>query len=306
MIYTVTLNPALDYVVRVDELTVGAINRTETEAIYPGGKGINVSAVLKQLGHESVALGFVAGFTGNQLIRELKEKGLRSDFISVERGMTRINVKVKGNCETEINGCGPLISPVALQVLMIQMERLKSGDVLVLSGSIPKTMPKDIYEKLMIRLQDRDVDIVVDASGEALVGTLKYKPFLIKPNHLELGEIFGTMIESQEDAHMYAMKLQTMGARNVLVSMAEKGAVLMTEQGEFYVCDAISGDVKNSVGAGDSMVAGFLAGYLDTGDFDQAFHMGIAAGSASAFSEYLAGGQDILELYQRNFVHLTR
>ena len=301
MIYTVTLNPALDYVVQVNELTIGAINRAETEAVYPGGKGINVSAVLKQLGHESMALGFVAGFTGNQLIRELKEKELKCDFISVERGMTRINIKVKGQRETEINGCGPEVSPVALQVLMIQMERLKPGDVLILSGSIPKTMPKDIYEKLMMRLKGRGVDIVVDTSGEALVGILKYEPFLIKPNHLELGELFETIIESHEDAHVYASKLQEMGARNVLVSMAEKGAVLLTEEGGFYACEAPSGDVKNSVGAGDSLVAGFVAAYLETGDMEQAFHMGIAAGSASAFSEYLASGRDILEVFRKTF-----
>ena len=301
MIYTVTLNPALDYVVQVDELKIGEVNRTEKEAVYPGGKGINVSAVLKQLGHDSIALGFVAGFTGNQLIRELKERELRSDFISVERGMTRINVKIKGKKETEINGSGPGVSPVALQVLMIQMERLKPGDVLVLSGSIPKTMPKDIYEKLMMRLHGRGVDIAVDTSGESLIGTLKHQPFLIKPNHLELGELFGVRIEHPEEVRIYAEKLQEMGARNVLVSMAEKGAVLLTEQGEFYSCEAPVGEVKNSVGAGDSMVAGFVSAYLETNDFERAFQMGIAAGSASAFSEYLANGRDILEVFRKTF-----
>ena len=301
MIYTVTLNPALDYVVQVEDFVLGAVNRTKQEQIYPGGKGINVSVVLNALGHDSIALGFVAGFTGNQLIRELQNKGVRNDFISVERGMTRINVKVKGSEETEINGVGPQVPAIAIQVLQIQMERLKPGDVLVLSGSIPKTMPEDIYEKLMARLVDRGVWVVVDTSHEGLMPALKYKPFLIKPNHHELGELFDVAVTDSEMAAAYARKLQQMGARNVLVSMAENGAVFLAENGDVYTCDAPKGIVKNSVGAGDSMVAGFIAAFLETGDFEKAFHMGVAAGSASAFSEYLPTKADILEVYQKTF-----
>ena len=301
MIYTVTLNPALDYVVQVEEFTLGAVNRTAGEQIYPGGKGINVSVVLNTLGYDSVALGFIAGFTGNQLIRELQKKGVRNDFISVERGMTRINVKVKGGKETEINGIGPEVPAIAAQVLQIQMERLKAGDVLVLSGSVPKTLPENIYEKLMARLEERNVLVIVDTSGEALTNTLRYKPFLIKPNHHELGQIFNVEISDKETAKVYAEKLQQMGARNVLVSMAEKGALLLDETGNIYSCDAPKGVVKNSVGAGDSMVAGFVAAFLETKDYERAFQIGVAAGSASAFSEYLPTKSDILEVYQENF-----
>lgn len=301
MIYTVTLNPALDYIVQVDELKTGQINRATEEQIFPGGKGINVSMVLKNLGHDSVALGFVAGFTGNQLIRELQQRGVRSDFISVEGGMTRINVKVKGKNETEINGAGPKVSPLAVQVLMIQMERLKSGDMLVLSGSIPNSIPEDIYERLMKRLKGRGVDVVVDTTGPCLMDTLACEPFLIKPNHYELGELFGVSIETKQDAKIYAEKLQKMGAKNVLVSMASEGAVLLDEHGVYHESEAPKGVVKNSVGAGDSMIAGFLAAYMETKDYKKAFEMGVSAGSASAFSEYLATKEEILEVYQKNF-----
>ena len=301
MIYTVTLNPALDYIVQVDELKTGQINRATEEQIFPGGKGINVSMVLKNLGHNSVALGFVAGFTGNQLIRELQQRGVRSDFISVEGGMTRINVKVKGKNETEINGAGPKVSPLAVQVLMIQMERLKSGDMLVLSGSIPNSIPEDIYERLMKRLKGRGVDVVVDTTGPCLMDTLACEPFLIKPNHYELGELFGVSIETKQDAKIYAEKLQKMGVKNVLVSMASEGAVLLDEHGVYHESEAPKGVVKNSVGAGDSMIAGFLAAYMETKDYKKAFEMGVSAGSASAFSEYLATKEEILEVYQKNF-----
>lgn len=301
MIYTVTLNPALDYIVQVDELKTGQINRATEEQIFPGGKGINVSMVLKNIGHDSVALGFVAGFTGNQLIRELQQRGVRSDFISVEGGMTRINVKVKGKNETEINGAGPKVSPLAVQVLMIQMERLKSGDMLVLSGSIPNSIPEDIYERLMKRLKGRGVDVVVDTTGPCLMDTLACESFLIKPNHYELGELFGVSIETKQDAKIYAEKLQKMGAKNVLVSMASEGAVLLDEHGVYHESEAPKGVVKNSVGAGDSMIAGFLAAYMETKDYKKAFEMGVSAGSASAFSEYLATKEEILEVYQKNF-----
>ena len=301
MIYTVTLNPALDYVVQVEDFVLGGINRTNQEQVYPGGKGINVSVVLNELGYDSVALGFIAGFTGHQLIRELQNKGVRNDFISVERGMTRINVKVKGREETEINGMGPQVPAIAVQVLQIQMERLKPGDILVLSGSIPKTMPENIYEKLTARLADRGVLVVVDTSGEGLVSTLKYKPFLIKPNHHELGELFDVKISDKETAAFYAQKLQQMGAKNVLISMAGNGAILLDEKGHVYTCDSPKGIVKNSVGAGDAMVAGFLAEYLESQNYETAFYFGVAAGSASAFSEYLPTKADILDVYQKTF-----
>ena len=301
MIYTVTLNPALDYVVQVEDFVLGGINRTNQEQVYPGGKGINVSVVLNELGYDSVALGFIAGFTGHQLIRELQNKGVRNDFISVERGITRINVKVKGREETEINGMGPQVPAIAVQVLQIQMERLKPGDILVLSGSIPKTMPENIYEKLTARLADRGVLVVVDTSGEGLVSTLKYKPFLIKPNHHELGELFDVKISDKETASFYAQKLQQMGAKNVLISMAGNGAILLDEKGHVYTCYSPKGIVKNSVGAGDAMVAGFLAEYLESQNYETAFYFGVAAGSASAFSEYLPTKADILDVYQKNF-----
>ena len=301
MIYTVTLNPALDYVVWVDELNTGKVNRTESEKIFTGGKGINVSIVLKNMGYDSLALGFVAGFTGNQLIRELQQREIRSDFISVDGGMTRINVKIKGKNETEINGRGPEVSPLAVQVLILQMERLKAGDVLILSGSVPASFPEDIYEKLMERLMGYGVRIIVDTTGECLLRTLKYRPFLIKPNHHELGALFGVEISTKKEARFYAKKLQEMGAQNVLVSMASKGAVLFDENGVYHESHAPRGKVKNSVGSGDSMIAGFLGEYLETGDYEKAFHMGIATGSASAFSEYLATRSEILEVFHNNF-----
>lgn len=301
MIYTVTLNPALDYIIQMDQLKLGAINRTQEEVILPGGKGINVSMVLYELGYTSVALGFVAGFTGEKLIKELKQRGIRTDFISVERGMTRINVKVKGREETEINGSGPEIPSIAVWVLLIQMERLKSGDLLVLAGSVPERMPEDIYEKLMSRLEGRGIKVVVDTAGQALVGTLKHRPFLVKPNHYELGELFGVQIHDKKEAIVYAGKLKQMGAVNVLVSMGSDGAILLDEYGTCHECEAPKGDVRSSVGAGDSMVAAFLASYLETEDYKQAFQMAVAAGSATAFSAYLATGPEILEVFHKNF-----
>ena len=296
MIYTVTLNPALDYVVWVDELNTGKVNRTESEKIFPGGKGINVSIVLKNMGYDSLALGFVAGFTGNQLIRELQQREIRSDFISVDGGMTRINVKIKGKNETEINGRGPEVSPLAVQVLILQMERLKAGDVLILSGSVPASFPEDIYEKLMERLMGYGVRIIVDTTGECLLRTLKYRPFLIKPNIHELGEVFGVTLEEKSEVIAYGKKLQEMGARNVLVSMAGSGAVLVAEDGSVYQSEAPKGKVRHSVGAGDSMVAGFLAGYLEAQNYENAFYMGLCTGSASAFSEELATKEEVMQL----------
>lgn len=301
MIYTVTFNPALDYIVRVERFNVGEVNRAAYSEIMAGGKGVNVSLVLKNLGHESTALGFAAGFTGEKLVRDLKDKGCRTDFIFLEQGMTRINVKIKGQEETEINGEGPEITPMAIRAMMIKLERLKEGDILILSGSIPKTLPEDIYEKVIVRQQGKNVRIVVDATKNLLKETLEYRPFLIKPNHHELGELFGVTISNPEEALSYAEKLQQMGAVNVLVSMAGEGAVLLDKYGNKHMSPAPEGRLVNSVGAGDSMVAGFMAGYLETKDYEQAFRMGIAAGSASAFSEFLATREETMEVLEKTF-----
>lgn len=301
MIYTVTFNPALDYIVRVEQFNVGEVNRAAYSEIMAGGKGVNVSLVLKNLGHESTALGFAAGFTGEKLVRDLKDKGCRTDFIFLEQGMTRINVKIKGQEETEINGEGPEITPMAIRAMMIKLERLREGDILILSGSIPKTLPEDIYEKVIVRQQGKNVRIVVDATKNLLKETLEYHPFLIKPNHHELGEFFGMTISNPEEALSYAEKLQQMGAVNVLVSMAGEGAVLLDEYGNKHMSPAPEGRLVNSVGAGDSMVAGFIAGYLETKDYEQAFRMGIAAGSASAFSEFLATREETMEVLEKTF-----
>lgn len=296
MIYTVTFNPSLDYIVDVKKLTLGKVNRTVGEMIYPGGKGVNVSIVLKNLGYDSVALGFTVGFTGREIERLLDQFGCWSDFIPVENGFTRINVKIRSEQESEINGQGPNISEENLQLLFQKLKKLSSGDILVLAGSIPSTLPKNIYEEIMAMLEGKGIRIIVDATQELLVNVLKYHPFLIKPNSHELGEIFGTVLENYEEIIIHAKKLQEMGARNVLVSMAGDGAVLVTENGELYRSKPPKGTVVNSVGSGDSMVAGFLTGYLNTEDYKEAFRWGLAAGSATAFQEWLATKDDVLKL----------
>ena len=288
MIYTVTFNPALDYVVRMDALALGQVNRTASEDVQLGGKGINVSWVLRELGQENVALGFVAGFTGKAIEDGLAAKGVATDFIHLPAGLTRINVKLKAGEETEINGKGPDISAEALEELFRKLDALGEGDVLVLAGSIPASMPSDVYESILARLEGKKVLCAVDATRDLLVNVLKYKPFLIKPNNHELGEIFGRVLTTDEEIRECAEKLQQQGARNVLVSMAGDGAMLLDENGGCHRLAAYKGKVKNSVGAGDSMVAGFLAGYLDTGDYAHALRVGSAAGSATAFSDVLA------------------
>ena len=293
MIYTVTFNPALDYVVRMDALALGQVNRTASEDVQLGGKGINVSWVLRELGHENVALGFVAGFTGKAIEDGLAAKGVATDFIHLPAGLTRINVKLKAGEETEINGKGPDISAEALEELFHKLDALGEGDVLVLAGSIPASMPSDVYESILARLESKNVLCAVDATRDLLVNVLKYKPFLIKPNNHELGEIFGRVLTTDEEIRECAEKLQQQGARNVLVSMAGDGAMLLDENGSCHRLAAYKGKVKNSVGAGDSMVAGFLAGYLDTGDYAHALRVGSAAGSATAFSDVLATRPEI-------------
>lgn len=299
MIYTVTFNPALDYVVRMDELALGQVNRTVSEDVQLGGKGINVSWVLRELGHENVALGFVAGFTGKAIEDGLAAKGVATDFIHLPAGLTRINVKLKAGEETEINGKGPDISAEALEELLHKLDALGEGDVLVLAGSIPASMPSDVYESILARLEGKKVLCAVDATRDLLVNVLKYRPFVIKPNNHELGEIFGRTLTTDEEIRECAAKLQEQGARNVLVSMAGDGAMLLDENGVCHRLAAHKGKVKNSVGAGDSMVAGFLAGYLDSGDYEQALRVGSAAGSATAFSDVLATRSEIEALLNK-------
>lgn len=299
MIYTVTFNPALDYVVRMDELALGQVNRTVSEDVQLGGKGINVSWVLRELGHENVALGFVAGFTGKAIEDGLAAKGVATDFIHLPAGLTRINVKLKAGEETEINGKGPDISAEALEELLHKLDALGEGDVLVLAGSIPASMPSDVYESILARLEGKKVLCAVDATRDLLVNVLKYRPFVIKPNNHELGEIFGRTLTTDEEIRECAAKLQEQGARNVLVSMAGDGAMLLDENGVCHRLAAHKGKVKNSVGAGDSMVAGFLAGYLESGDYEQALRVGSAAGSATAFSDVLATRPEIEALLNK-------
>lgn len=298
MIYTVTLNPSLDYVVELDEMKAGATNRSKSEHMLPGGKGINVSVVLKNLGVPSVALGFLAGFTGDEIVKNISGFGVKADFIKLEEGMSRINVKLKTEKETEINCVGPYISQSDVEKLYAQLDKLQQGDVLVLAGSIPGSVPDTIYQDIMIRLAEKTVMVIVDAAGDLLCNVLEKHPFLIKPNNRELGEIFGIEVKTKEEVIKYGKKLQERGARNVLVSMAEEGAVFLGEDGRVYKSEAPKGIVVNSVGAGDSMVAGFLAGYLEKKEYQYAFRMGIAAGSASAFSKNLATKEEVEKIYQ--------
>lgn len=311
MIYTVTFNPALDYVVKVNHFTLGRVNRTVREDIYCGGKGLNVSAVLMNLGYENTALGFVAGFTGDEIVKRAKSLGIHPDFICVKDGMSRINVKLKSDEESEINGIGPHITPSDVEKLFEKLEQLHEGDVLILSGSIPRSVEgpphvhsadgvnDGIYERIMARLNGRGVRIVVDAEKNLLLNVLQYHPFLIKPNNHELGDMFGMTLVTDEEIIEYAGKLQEKGACNVLISMAGDGAILVDETGQTYKMGVPEGTVKNSVGAGDSMVAGFVAGYLEQRDYRHALRLGSAAGSASAFSEGLASYEDIMKLYQQ-------
>ncbi len=310
MIYTVTFNPSLDYIVGVDGFKTGKVNRTAEELILPGGKGINVSIVLQNLGMESIPLGFAGGFTGEEIRRLLKERKVEEQFVRVKKGISRINVKLRSlenmsdgektvSEESEINGMGPEISGEELETFYRQLDTLQKGDILVLAGSIPTVLPPTIYRDIMKRLQKRKVMIVVDATKDLLVNVLEYHPFLIKPNNYELGEIFGVTLQTKEDVVLYAKKLQEMGAGNVLVSMAGDGAVLVAEDGSVYRAEAPEGRVRNSVGAGDSMVAGFLYGYLNSGTYEDAFYYGICSGSASAFSENLATRKEVEKLLKK-------
>lgn len=299
MIYTVTFNPSLDYIVSVDNFQLGMTNRTSSELMLPGGKGINVSTVLKNLGIRSTALGFLAGFTGEEIRRQLETLGVKTDFITLDEGLSRINLKLKSIDGTEINGNGPHIKTEHMEQLMTKLEALKQGDVLVLAGSIPSDVSDDIYEVIMQMLKDRGVMIVVDATKNLLLNVLSHHPFLIKPNNHELGEIFNVKLTTRESVVPYAKKLQEMGAQNVLVSMAGSGAVLLAADGSAYMTSAPKGELKNGVGAGDSMVAGFVAGWLEKQDYEYAFRMGVATGSASAFSEQLATAAQVQKVYEQ-------
>ena len=308
MIYTVTFNPSLDYTIHVENFELGKVNRTVQEDIYAGGKGINVSMVLKNLGYETTAFGFLSGFTGQEIERLLKEKGISTEFIHIENGTSRINLKIRSDVESEINGMGPVIREKDLELLYEQLDTLKDDDVLVLAGSIPSGMPQSIYRDIMSRLQSKRIKIAVDATKDLLMNVLAYHPFVIKPNNHELSEIFDVMIDSKEKAVVYAKELQKKGAKNVIVSMAGEGAVFVGSDGSVFTSEAPHGVVKNSahnvmqvqvrkfknsVGAGDSMVAGFLAGYLAKGDYAEAFKMGLCTGSASAFSDQLATREEV-------------
>ncbi|WP_297671039.1 1-phosphofructokinase [Thomasclavelia sp.] len=300
MIYTLTLNPALDYVADLPSFKLGQVNRTQDENIFYGGKGINVSVVLKELGFESTCLGFIAGFTGNELKRGVEEDlKLDTNFICVEKGMTRINVKIHSDQETELNGMGPIIEQSDILKLFENLNQLQSGDILILSGSVPKTVTQTIYCDILEKLKEKEVKIVVDATGELLINTLKYQPFLIKPNNHELAEIFNVEVKSIEDIGYYARKLQTMGAKNVLISMAKDGSLLIDETGKKHRLGVCQGTVRNSVGAGDSMVAGFVAGYLSNIDYSKILKLATACGGATAFSHGLATKEKIDELIKQ-------
>lgn len=298
MIYTITFNPALDYLVHSKGLIYGAVNRSEYEDIFYGGKGINVSCILSELGVKSVALGFIAGFTGDELERGVREKGIETDFIRLKKGITRINVKIKSAGETELNCVGPDIDKEAVDALFGQIDKMNSDDMIVLAGSIPKSLPDDIYAKILKKTKEKGIRSVVDASGKLLMNVLEYEPFLVKPNNFELGACFGKDLKTKNDVILYAKKMRELGARNVLVSMAEQGAVLVDEEDKVHNVSVCKGLVKNSVGAGDSMLAGFIAGYFEKGDFDYALKLGTAAGGATAFSDDLASKEDIIKCFE--------
>ena len=299
MIFTVTFNPSLDYIVRVDEMRLGTINRTNYEQLLPGGKGINVSIVLGNFGHPSRALGFSAGVTGVALEKLLADAGVDADLVHVKEGFTRINAKVKAVEETELNGQGPRIASEDVDALFSKLDVLGQDDTLVISGSVPNTLPSDMYEQVMERLVGHGVRIVVDAERDLLTRVLPYRPFLVKPNNHELGDIFGVTLKTRDEVVPYARRMQEMGAQNVLVSMAGEGGVLVAADGQVYQSPAAKGTVVNSVGAGDSCVAGFLAGLMETGSYQTAFRMGLAAGSASAFSDHLATRPEVEDLMSR-------
>lgn len=298
MVYTVTFNPALDYVMNVEKLSTDDINRTESEELYYGGKGINVSAILSRLNIPTVALGFTAGFTGKKLKEMLDDDGIKNDFTELNSGFTRINVKVKFGKELDINANGPEITAEKIKELFLKLKKLNDGDYLVLAGSVPASLPDDLYSKILEELSGKNINIVVDTTGNQLLNVLKYKPFLIKPNHHELGEIFGQEMNTTEKITEYAKKLQDMGAVNVLVSRGGDGAVLVDGNGTVHPADAVKGTLVNSVGCGDSMVAGFIAGYISNKSYSEALKLSVASSAATAFSKELAKADEIYKIYK--------
>ena len=299
MIYTVTFNPALDYIVHVDNLAMGSINKIKKEQVFAGGKGVNVSVVMKNLGYDNTAMGFVAGFTGDEIERELKERGIDTKFIHLPNGISRINIKLKSEFETELNGQGPEVTQEAIDEFLKQMEWLKAGDYLVISGSTPALINDDIYGEILKSLMGRGVNVTVDATKGLLLKALPYHPFLIKPNKRELEEFFDVTLYNKKDIIEYAEKLKDRGARNVLVSLGADGAILLAEDGQLYERKAPEGKVINSVGSGDSMVAGFIAGYMKHADYDAALKLGVAAGSACAFLDGLASKEAIMDIFEQ-------
>ena len=299
MIYTVTLNPSLDYIMHVDDFQYGETNRSKQEEIYPGGKGFNVSMILQRLGIQNKALGFIAGFTGEEIENQLNIRGLDVDFITLAEGCSRINVKMKGKAETEINGAGPFIHEDELQLLYDQIENLQDGDLLILAGSIPGSLPKDIYEKIIELVQNKNIETVVDCTNQALIKVLPFHPFLVKPNQRELEEIFSCELHNDTEIIYAATKLQKMGAKNVLISLGGNGAILITDDNHIYKANVAKGKVINTVGSGDSMIAGFIAGYASTSSYEEALKMGSACGGATAFSADLAEKDMIDEVYKQ-------
>ncbi|MCR5208291.1 MAG: 1-phosphofructokinase [Eubacterium sp.] len=297
MVYTVTLNPAIDYVIKTDGLSAGVINRSKHGKIFYGGKGINVSVILSRLGVENKALGFLAGFTGRELERLLTADGVSSEFIYLESGLTRINVKIKSNGEYDINADGPEISEADIEKLLDKLGEIKDGDYLVIAGSVPKSLPADVYERILSRLEGRNISFVIDAEDGLLKSALKYRPFLIKPNHLELGALFGVKTETDAEIIKYAKELQSLGAKNVLVSRAENGAILLDENSGVTGIKTVKGTLVNSVGCGDSMLAGFIAGYIKTKSYSEALRLAAACGNATAFSGQLADKNEIERIY---------
>ncbi len=299
MIYTITFNPSLDYVMKVKDFEEGKTNRSYQETIYPGGKGFNVSTILQRLGLENTALGFIAGFTGKEIKDQLKKRGFNLDLCVLDEGISRINVKMKSTKETEINGNGPNINNIKLDELLSKLDYLNNGDILILAGSIPSSLPDNIYETIMKRLILKKIKVIVDATGELLLNVLSYRPFLIKPNYHELEELFKTKINNQEEIIFYAKKLKEQGAINVLISLGKDGALLISEDNHVYFCNSAKGELINSVGSGDSMVAGFIAGYLKNKSYQEAIHLGSACGGATAFSDDLAEKEMIDKVYQQ-------
>lgn len=298
MVYTVTLNPAIDYVINMDNPILGTINRSENETIYCGGKGINVSTVLKELDVQSTATGFLAGFTGREIEETMKKSGIETDFVHLENGFSRINVKLRADEETDINTQGPNVSDYDLHLLIKKLEDITQQDILVLSGSTPKNADDSLYAKILSKVSKSGVLTVVDSTGKKLLSTLEYKPFLIKPNISELMETFNAKISSLHDVEKYAIKLQTLGAKNVLVSMGDKGSVLFTDNKQVIMQSAPQGECVDTVGAGDSMVAGFIAGYLKTNDYKYALKLATACGSATAFSRGLCKKNQIFQMLE--------